>query len=386
MRICLVSHYSRPHLGGTETLVYEESLRLAEMGHEVVIVTSSTDGTRCSTRANGVLIERTPVANLLETRLGVPYPILHLPSAYPVFFRAISSCDVCLIYGFGYMSSLLAAWICKRTNRPYVLYQLNAPVPFRSKILQELQVANDALAGRYVTQHAVHVLAISNAVRHYINKVSSRDSELLYGAVDHHKFNCLEEKKVSRAKLDLAYDKFIVLSVRRLVEKNGLDVLLDVAGNFRQIPQVLFVIVGDGPKGDDLRRRIDSEKLANCLMTGAVTADKLVTYYQSADVFMLTSWSEGLCLAVLEAMSCGIPPIVSGNGGQSEVVEHGVTGFVMSHNSAQYFCKSISKCVTATEEMHDMGSKCRSKVISQFTWDLHMSQLVTRLREVTERT
>jgi glycosyltransferase involved in cell wall biosynthesis len=116
----------------------------------------------------------------------------------------------------------------------------------------------------------------------------------------------------ARARLGLPTDRHIVLAVRRLVPRMGLDVLLDAVTD-----DELLVIVGDGPE----RARLESRAGANVRFIGRVLDDQLPDWYRAADVSVVPSIAlEGFGLSVLESLACGTPVIVSDVAGLPEAV------------------------------------------------------------------
>ncbi len=78
----------------------------------------------------------------------------------------------------------MAAQCCVSQNVPYILYQHNAPIPYRNPLLNFLQHINDQGPGRYVALHASQALATSHHTKEYIKKLANRDVGVLYPAVD----------------------------------------------------------------------------------------------------------------------------------------------------------------------------------------------------------
>src|SRR3990170_6265578 len=106
-RICLVTHYFSPHVGGIEKVAFEQSKRLAKMGYEIHVLTSETS------KQSGMVLTEKGVkvfhysTNGLAERMGLPYPIPWLNS-YKLFKEVIRKCDLMHAHGHPYPSSLIA--------------------------------------------------------------------------------------------------------------------------------------------------------------------------------------------------------------------------------------------------------------------------------------
>lgn len=140
--------------------------------------------------------------------------------------------------------------------------------------------------------------------------------------------------------------KSIVLSVCRLnaSEKyKGYDRIFDVLPAIRRlVPDVTYVIVGEG---DDKRRivdRISELGLEGCvILAGEVSDDDLVHYYQICDVFALPSLGEGFGIVFLEALACGKPVIAGNEDGSSDPLLDGRIGRLVSLSSSEELQSAI---------------------------------------------
>jgi glycosyltransferase involved in cell wall biosynthesis len=110
------------------------------------------------------------------------------------------------------------------------------------------------------------------------------------------------ERQAARDALGLAGDQPVILFVGRLVERKGIDLVLEVSRHF---PHVRFLIVGDGPLAETI------PDAANVHWLRSVAPGRIHTVYHASDAFLLPSHGEGLPLAVQEAAACGLPMIVS---------------------------------------------------------------------------
>ena len=90
---------------------------------------------------------------------------------------------------------------------------------------------------------------------------------------------------------------------------------------------------------------------------------------------MLTSYAEGLPIAVLEAMACGLPCVVTNVGGNAEAIEHMMEGLVVSPGSVEEAADAISYLLTHPEERIRMSRMARLKVCERFDIDRTMAAI-----------
>ena len=105
-------------------------------------------------------------------------------------------------------------------------------------------------------------------------------------------------------------------------------------------PNTKLMIIGDGEEMENLKQACHELGIVNhVIFTGYITEP--VYYLDLMDIFMLSSFSEGTSMTLLEAMSLSKPCVVTDAGGNSEIVEHEVNGLVTPNNDASAFADAI---------------------------------------------
>lgn len=113
----------------------------------------------------------------------------------------------------------------------------------------------------------------------------------------------------------------LIIAVSSLKKQKGLFDFIDVSKIIlRYFPASRFLIIGDGPLRRHILKRIKSAGMYNRIVITGWLKD-LRPLYQQASLFMLTSYWEGLPLALIEALFCGIPAVVTDTGGVNDVVK-----------------------------------------------------------------
>jgi len=137
-----------------------------------------------------------------------------------------------------------------------------------------------------------------------------------------------------KERIDNKKDK-IILTVSRLVKKNGIDDLIK-AGQYLYFP-FKIIIIGIGPDEEKLKKLAKDLKIQDkVIFQGQVKYNELSKYYALADVFVRPSLSEGLGNVFLEAMACGLPIIGTKVGGIPDFLKDPSTG---SGQATGLFCK-----------------------------------------------
>jgi len=167
------------------------------------------------------------------------------------------------------------------------------------------------------------------------------------------------------------------LFVGRIHESKGFDVLIrafeTVVATF---PEAELEIIGDGPNRDELNQSIsESEYRNNITFHGHVPHERIKDHYVDADIFVLPSVIRENCpLTILEAMGVGLPVITTNFGGQQELVDDRMTGFLVVPNSAGSLATAMSSLCKDPYQIRRMSQNVSNKA-SQFSRTQHVNRV-----------
>jgi glycosyltransferase involved in cell wall biosynthesis len=127
--------------------------------------------------------------------------------------------------------------------------------------------------------------------------------------------------------------EYDLILVGRLAAIKRIDLFLRVVAEVaRAVPAVQAVVVGDGELRGGLNKQLHELGLSDRVVLAGHRAD-VESWLRRARVFVLTSQSEGLALSLMEAMSCGLPAVVSDVGDLADLVEDGVNGHLVPRDA-----------------------------------------------------
>lgn len=149
----------------------------------------------------------------------------------------------------------------------------------------------------------------------------------------------------AEAKRQLGLEGEIILSAGRLMPWKGFAGLIIAMPNLlKHNPDFRLVIAGEGPLFNDLRLMIDDLRLTeNIKLVGGIAHDELQLYFRAADIFVLNSSYEGLSHVMLEAMAEGVPVAATNAGGNRELIEDGINGFLVDAGNGEELVNKIVK-------------------------------------------
>jgi glycosyltransferase involved in cell wall biosynthesis len=379
--LCIVTHTFLPHVGGIERVVYEQSRRLLQKQFELMVLTNRID-TEKQYSYDGIRVQCYDSLSI-GFRLGIPYPIPSVAS-YKTFLESVKSSNLIHVHGHPYLSSLIAAKIAKKYSKPLVLTQHNTFIEYNN-FWDEIEKLNDLAIGREVLKEAEKIIVVSNATKNYVLSLGA-DSEkirVLHNGVDVNRFKPLTGvKDEMRKKLGISRDASVVLTVRRLVYKNGIDTLIESAKiSVKKNPRLVFLVVGKGPDFEKVKEKTEQLGMQeNFRLAGFISDEGLPFYYNIADFFVLPSKSgEGLPLVALEAMACGVPVIATNVGGISEVMKED-SGKLVPPNSPDSLAEAILEF--SHRELSTLKKDLRAMIEQKYSWDQNVEKLVEIYEEL----
>jgi len=213
------------------------------------------------------------------------------------------------------------------------------------------------------------LVSVSKAGRNFIVHewlVPRRRVKIIYNGVPIRPLRP-ENGKEKRKSLRFNDQNIVIGSVGRLAPvKNYKGLIRAFAIVHRKFPQTRLVIIGDGPERGELEELISYLTLTSAVRLLGGRTD-VWEWLNAFDIFALASLSEGISLSILEAMSAALPVVVSKVGGNPEIVEHGVTGWLVYPNTPEAFSEALIKLITSPETCIKLGCKAREEVKKRFS-------------------
>ncbi len=224
---------------------------------------------------------------------------------------------------------------------------------------------------------ASRIVAVSRETKERLIKyegLSGRRIEVIYNGIEDIPSLEPEERFKLRQSLGFGLEDQVVITVGRFDPIKNLPLLLEALALARSNgARLKGLLVGDGPMMADikaLRRRLGLEEAL--VLTGYRTDARRLL--QAGDIFVLSSFSEGTSLALLEAMAAGLPCVVTEVGGNPEIVIDGRTGFVVPSGSVVRMAAALSLLAERKDIAQKMGRAARRRFEEGFTFEAMMDK------------
>lgn len=156
-------------------------------------------------------------------------------------------------------------------------------------------------------------------------------------------------------------------TIGRLVPVKGFDLFLDIAAQvLKEVESAKFAIVGDGPEKENLERLMTARGLHGHLDFLPFCPDPSI-YYRSFDVFLNTSFHEGIPLTILEAMAWAKPVIAAKVGGIPEIIDHEESGILVEGRAPSSFARWCVKLANDEVLRTRLGTQARGVIAARFS-------------------
>lgn len=230
-----------------------------------------------------------------------------------------------------------------------------------------------------------YVTAISSATRNALIEFENfprKKVNIIYNGIDGSLYMSSADKSL-RESLGISQKDYVLGSVARLDTIKNHKMMIKALVKVRKVySDTYLIIVGDGPEREYLKSFASRLGLSsNVIFTGF--KDDIHNYMKVFDVFLLTSFSEGTAMTLLEAMVSGIPCIVTDVGGNPEIVNDGETGFIVPNDDEKSLAEKVLVLCRDKALQKNMGLAGRKRFEEKFTVDKMVSAYEDIYEEIT---
>ncbi len=246
-----------------------------------------------------------------------------------------------------YPEGLASAWHALKFKVPLILTSLGSDANiYPNYFLRKIQII-------WALQKADCITYMNKDIQNRLIKLGANiESTIqLQSGVDFNAFKILDRQEI-RKRLGLNINSKIVLYVSTLRPSKGPLVLTEaISILWQKRKDIVFLIIGTGPLESKVRSYINIHQLGNVQLLGDKPHQELVYYYNAANLFCMSSLSEGWPTVIMEAMACGTPIVATQVGGLPEMVPDNV-GLLVPPNNPELLAEAIEKVIGQTIEQN----------------------------------
>jgi glycogen synthase len=208
------------------------------------------------------------------------------------------------------------------------------------------------------------------------------------GGIEVDRFDLALSRPAARARLGWPTDRYVLLAIRRLVRRMGLENLLAALAEVRRRhPDVMLMLGGRGSLAPELERLVDEWDLREHVrFLGHVPDELLPVAYRAADLSVVPSVAlEGFGLTTIESLAAGTPVLVTPVGGLPEAVRGLSEDLVLPGASTEYLIQYLDQIVPGNMKLPS-EQDCRSYARNHFDWRILITEVTNVYREAQQQT
>lgn len=383
MRILQVASFYGPSyaFGGPVVAAEGLSRALLDRGHEVTVCcTNQKTLSEDLDVPTGTPVDRDGAVVFYE-RVGALRYWGYSPELRKRVEKESQSHDIILSHFHYQYASVAASAIGRRSKKPYVVFThgtlnkhgMRAKSSWLKRSYFELMERANFDGALFVAFHSQEEIRSS--------LVAGTPAVVPLGVAVRPARTAAAKAAARSANPDLG-DRFAFAFVGRLAGEKGLDGLITAFARVAATADVHLLLVGGDHGGDSEHLRAAVDQLAigsRVTFTGSVSPERRDELLAASDAFVMPSRSEGLSLATLEAMSAGLPVVVTDRIGLwPEIAESGC-GLVVPFGSAELDAALHALVDTPEPGRLAMGSLGRDLVQRSYTWDCAVTALMNQI-------
>lgn len=380
MKVLQVVPSLAPEWGGPVKVVNELAGALEAIGVSSEII--SAQGRRVGnpeTVTNDIpihLFETGPIARLWTA---------HTPGLKKTLARKIPDFDLVHIQELWHYPGYIASKIARSRNVPYIVTihgELNEWNLQQKRLKKQIYMT---AIQRGILQKSAALHAITQAESNRIRQLEIETPvAMIPNGIHTEEFENLPDRSQFVSRYPELENRLIVLFLGRIQQKKGLDILAQAFGNLVRTRHDVRLVVA-GPDEDNTLTEIKTilksqGALEKAVFPGMLTGEQKLEALGAADIFALTSYSEGFSVALLEALSAGLPLVITDECNFPEVGDSRA-GFVVRPNDSET-ASALMSLLDSADLRREMSENARRLVRSNYTWERIAEKMFTLYENV----
>jgi glycosyltransferase involved in cell wall biosynthesis len=378
VKILIVTPFMPPNVGGIERFSYELSQALANLGHEITILTGAKDkgslnGLDIPFGVNPRNIVQIEVRSLFGT---IPIPKLSWRNINSFHVVARNRFDLALVQSHVFPISILGIVSVRAVQKVWINHG-SSFYKWNIGILDKFSFLLENLQMKIMSTKAHSIYSVSNEGSNWISSVMRRKSGILSNSIPSSFMNIAGKSDINPA---AGSSTIRILYVGRLVHNKGADraieifnEALNVLRNKNSAIQIQLEIIGSGPLLETLKQSSGQ----NIIFHGQIPHDQISAIMSECHVFLYPStYSEGFPTVFLEAASMGLLIVTT-----SDIpgILHFSEGRACVASPLTNLSKDLSEILSNLQMLDEMRSRAKAIAIENYSWESNVPKFLREL-------
>ncbi|HBC46550.1 MAG TPA: hypothetical protein DEO84_08240 [candidate division Zixibacteria bacterium] len=300
--------------------------------------------------------------------------------------KVLNGRNIDILHSHRYKENLLAAWVRRKCQIKYLVQTVHGIEERRTGIIK-LKSRLTTLINIYNSQrHFDRVIAVSSEIKKRLeNQYRSDQIVMIHNCIEVSNLAPIKSPSLVKAELKIDAGNLIVGTVGRLVPVKGYEIFLQMAKilvtNHRNLT---FLLVGDGPLKRELEKMAGDIGLGGRVLFTGFREDVL-SMVNCLDLFVMSSYHEGIPMALLEAMALKKAVVSTAVGGIMEVIENGISGLLVKSGDPQLLAEACESPLDSAEFRQRLGCAAATRINREFSIDNQLRETLIMYQELIEK-
>lgn len=374
-RILIASAYYAPHMGGVERYTENLTKKLAELGNEVVVVTSSdSERTGSFISENNVSLIEIPSVSLMNDRFPIIKPI---PSTFRAFRQIMELPISDIIINTRYYP--ICHFACRVAEikhiRPVLIDHSSGYLSTEISPMGYLMRLYEGLSTKIISRSKPVACAVSNRSLQWIKSLGFSPHSVIPNSIDADAYCSSASKRDWNSELNISPDAFVVAYAGRLIEEKGVMKAIEAIDGIHG-KNIHLIIAGSGP----LNTAASNAQNERIHFVGRLNESDMSSLLRYASCFLMPSeYPEGMPTVLLEAAAQKCAIVVSNCAGASDIIPESNFGTVLKDCAIDSIQKAVLVYFDNPDLLFEHSHNVHDLVCSRFTWSQTALNLCTNV-------
>jgi len=295
--------------------------------------------------------------------------------------------DITYIPAIWNYPAVIAGYYCRQYSKPYIIAPKGSLYPYtiKKKEWKKWPYYKLFAEKNIKSATAIHYTSEDEAEKCHLRLALKNKAIIVSNGIDLSEFTVLPDRERIMEHYPILKDKKIILFLGRINWKKGLDILVKAYSRLaKERSDIHLLIVGSNEGGYEkkLRRWLKNEGvLERVTLTGMLSGREKLEAFIGSDVFVLPSYSENFGMAVVEAMACNLPTIISNQVGICKEVKSARAGLVI-HTDQDELYRALIELLDNKKKSLEIGRNGRKLVEEQFSIEKVADKMIKIFEEI----
>lgn len=266
-----------------------------------------------------------------------------------------------ILHVHGYKATVLGGLIANMIRIPFIL-TYHGEAKIRTELSTYIKIEN------IFVRKALRIIAVSKRIMEelIIRGVPESNISVIHNGIKDPFITHLENISIKKNGLFSTH----LLTVGRLIKIKRIDLIIDAIGILKkEFPQIGLTITGNGPLENELKEYVTKAGLNSSVIFLGYVPDPTSTY-NSADIFVISSASEGSPIALIEAMAASLPIIATSVGAIPEMLINRKNAIIIPKNDLKALVDSLRHLIVCPNLSKALGDAARQSFLRNYTADV----------------